>query len=159
MYTRLGCTGKQHLAAAAMCTLLLGCGPDATISSYADSEAIYVLQSIDESPFTTRTTITFPEKGVVIGTGPCNHYRAEQTAPYPWFEVAAVATTKLNCPALPEEAEYLATLSEMNFAEIFGPVLLLSNSSGTEMVFQIEDRDTADSNRPRAAGMSLLPKL
>lgn len=114
---------------------ILGCA-DETISGYADPTAVYQLVTLDAAPFSAEATITFPEEGQVAGSGPCNRWSASQAVPYPWFELGPVLSTKRACPALAEESALFAALAEMTLAEVQGPVLILSNDAGREMVFE-----------------------
>lgn len=118
--------------------LLMSCGPDETISGYADPSVTYVLNLIDDTPYPARATIRFPQEGQVTGEAPCNSFQARQSAPYPWFDIGPIAATRLACPDLPSETAYFAALSVMTIAEVGGTVLILSNSDGGEMVFQAE---------------------
>jgi heat shock protein HslJ len=122
----------------ALIVLLAACGPDETISGYADRETIYALASIDDAPFTARATIAFTQEGSVSGAGPCNTYQATQSVPYPWFALGPIASTRRACPELGQEGAYFEALSEMRFAEVAGTVLILSDDAGREMVFQAE---------------------
>lgn len=117
---------------------LAACGPDETISGFADPGATYVLQDIDGEAIAARVTITFPAQGEVAGDGPCNAYRATQTAPYPWFALGSVASTRRACPDLALEQHYLATLGRVTLAEVSGPVLILSTADGPALVYQSE---------------------
>ncbi|GGH38768.1 META domain-containing protein [Cribrihabitans marinus] len=56
-------------------------------------------------------------------------------APYPWFEVGALAVTRRTCPQMPAERRFLAALGEMSQAEVSGDILILRNAAGGEMVF------------------------
>jgi heat shock protein HslJ len=118
--------------------LLAACGPDETISGYADSTATYVLREISGTPFSPRATISFPEEGQIAGNGPCNSFSASQTVPYPWFEIGPIAATRKACAALQEEGTYFAALAAMEFSEVTGDVLILSNSDEETLVFQAE---------------------
>lgn len=115
---------------------LSSCGPDETISGYASTGAVYRLQSLNNAPFPATANIAFPAQGRVTGTGPCNGYHADQTAPYPWFALGPIAATRRACPDLAAETDYFTALSQMTLAEVAGPVLILSNTDGGEMVFQ-----------------------
>lgn len=119
---------------ALMC--LLACGPDETISGYADPQAVFVLQAINDGPFAARATIRFPEAGRISGDGPCNGYSATQSAPYPWFDAGPIVATRRACPDLQAETTFFETLTAMRIAEVSGPVLLLSNDAGETMLFQ-----------------------
>lgn len=111
--------------------LLAGCASDETISGFAEvgSEWLY------EGSETAQVTLAFPEPGQVAGQGPCNRYFATQSAPYPWFELGPIASTKMACPNLSEEATYLDQLAAMTLAEVSGDVLILSNDAGEKMFF------------------------
>lgn len=116
--------------------LLMGCGPDETISGYADPEATYILQEVNGAPFPATASIQFPQEGQITGQGPCNTYSATQSAPYPWFDIGPILATRRACPALADEARFFETLSNMTLAEALGTTLILSNDAGTQMVFQ-----------------------
>lgn len=118
--------------------LLAACGPDETISGFADPAASYQLVSLDGVDFDAGASIRFPEPGQITGTGPCNTFNAAQRVPYPWFELGPIASTRRACPNLGAETAYFAALTEMRFAEVFDDTLLLSNEAGREMVFQVE---------------------
>ena len=49
-----------------------------------------------------------------------------------------MAVTRRACPELAEETRFFQTLEDMTLAEVQGPVLILSNEDGTEMVFEAE---------------------
>ncbi|QFU09605.1 META domain protein [Rhodobacteraceae bacterium THAF1] len=113
---------------------LAACGPDETVSAYAQDTS-YSLDGINQEPFGARATMTFAE-GRISGQGPCNSYAAPLTVPYPWFDLGPIAATKRACPDLAAETRFFATLAEMQFAEAQGNVLILSNEAGREMVFR-----------------------
>ena len=115
----------------------LGCA-DETVSGYADPAASYRLVEIEGQAFAARATITFPEEGRVAGEAPCNRWSAVQAVPYPWFELGPIAATKRACSALEDEGRFFAMLSAMTLAEVQGPVLILSDDDGREMVFEAE---------------------
>ncbi len=118
-----------------VCLLLAGCGVDETIARFA-TDGTYTLQTLDGSEVSSTITISFGPSGKVTGTAPCNSYTAHQTAPYPWFDIGPIAATKMACAALSEETAYFAALSKMTIAEVSGPILILTNEEGREMVFQ-----------------------
>lgn len=120
--------------------VLIACGPDETVSGYVDPSATYVLTALssptapEDAPL-PQATIQFPKEGEVAGEGPCNRYWGQQTVPYPWIELRAIATTRRACPDLAAEAAYIRTLSHMTFAEVTGDVLLLSNEQDEVLTF------------------------
>ena len=81
------------------------------------------------NPIAAEITLTFPEQGRIAGRAPCNNYFASQTAPLPWFEVTAIASTKRACPELELEEVYFQALESMTLIERTGTNLLLSNDA------------------------------
>ena len=109
---------------------------DETISGYADPSAIYRLTELYGQSVTAHATITFPDQGQARGVAPCNSWSASQTAPYPWFRLGPIAATRRACADLVNEQRFFDALSGMTLAEVQGPVLILSNDDGREMVFR-----------------------
>ena len=112
-----------------------GCRADESVAAYGGGDRTWVLQSIDGAVFEARATLLFAEDGGISGQAPCNRYFGKQTAPYPWFEVKGVGSTKMACPDLKAEDLYFTSLSAMTLSEVSGDVLVLSNDQGREMVF------------------------
>ena len=79
-----------------------------------------------------------PRKARPSGEAPCNAWSATQSAPYPWFALGPIATTRRACPELAAEQTFLTTLAAMTLAEAQGPVLILSSDEGLEMVFRAD---------------------
>lgn len=128
----------QRLIFAALLYVCVGCGPDETVSGYANPQAIYVLKSINGTAFDAPASIAFPEQGTVIGNGPCNSFQASQSVPYPWFDLGAIAATRRACPDLAREQTYFEALATTTLVEVSGPTLLLTNTDGAELVFQAD---------------------
>lgn len=126
------------MRALAMLLALSFCAPDETVSGYADPDARYLLERLDGGPPPARLELRLPGPGRAEGSGPCNAFSAEQRAPYPWFELGPIAATRRGCPELEAEAELFAALGEMGLAEVAGPVLILSNTEGREMLFRAQ---------------------
>ena len=116
--------------------LLAACPKDESISTYADPGAVYHLVEIGGEAFAAGATIAFSEPGAVTGDGPCNSYTARQSVPYPWIRIEDIVATRRACPELATEAAFFAALQSMTLAEASGPVLILSNDDGVEMVFR-----------------------
>ena len=121
-----------------LCFLLLAaaCMADETISGFADPSADYVLEGLDGRGFAAAAVIRFPEEGQVTGRAPCNAFGGEQTAPYPWFELGPVRATRAACADMAAERAFFEALGAMTLAEVNGPVVILSNEAGREMVFR-----------------------
>jgi len=122
------------LTAALLCAPLTAACKDETVSAYAPG--VYALEEIDGAPFEASATLDLTEPGRISGQAPCNSYSATQEAPYPWFEPGPIAATRRACIHMTGEAEFFEALGEMTLAEGSGPVLILSNDAGREMVFR-----------------------
>lgn len=114
---------------------LMGCVGDETLRAYGAADQDWHLQSIDGAAFAAQAVIRFPDRNVIAGEGPCNSFSGRQEAPYPWFEVTAIAATKRACPDLQHESRFFAALQSMTLSEVSGSVLILSTPEGREMVF------------------------
>ena len=119
----------------AVLVLLAACNEDETVSGYVGDSTVFTLQSINEQPFQASATIDLSETGKVSGEGPCNSYSAEQSAPYPWFNLGPVVATERACEDLSAEVTFFQSLQSMTIAEVNGPILILTNDAGREMVF------------------------
>ncbi len=81
---------------------LTECNKDETISAFVPDGKTWHAISMKGRPFASELSLEFPEEGVIRGKGPCNSFSAEQTEPYPWFNVDAVVATKASCPDIQE---------------------------------------------------------
>ena len=114
---------------------LVSCDTDETVAAYGGADRVWTLTELDGAAFAPRATLTFPETGRIAGDAPCNSYRGAMDVPYPWFEVAEVVSTKMACPDLAAETEFLGALGEMAYSELVGDLMILTNDAGREMVF------------------------
>ncbi|MBW4707294.1 META domain-containing protein [Roseobacter sp. YSTF-M11] len=119
--------------------VLAGCRQDETVSAYGASDKVWRLMEMDDQAVRYRATLTFPEPGQITGEAPCNTYTATMAVPYPWFEAGAISTTRLACPGLADETEFLSTLSDMTLSEVLGDTLILSTPEDRKMVFKSDD--------------------
>lgn len=124
--------------ASLLLSFLAACQPDETVTKYLQGSETFVLQSINGAPFKAAASIHLGEAGKVSGQAPCNSYFAEQSAPYPWFELGPIAATKRACPDLDAEQAFFDALAMASLVEVSGPILILSNDQDLEMVFQAE---------------------
>jgi heat shock protein HslJ len=115
------------------------CGKDETIAGYGASGQLWQLSEIDGTAFAATVTVTFPEPGKIGGNAPCNTYTGTMDAPYPWFEIGPLAVTRMACPDLEFETDFLAALAEMSVSEVSGDTMILSNDAGREMVFKASE--------------------
>ena len=118
----------------AMLLALAACAPDETASAFAE-DATYLLETIDGASLPRPATLVFDGPGRIGGQGPCNAWGARLTVPYPWFAIDGIEGDAMACPGAGEE-RYFDALRAMEFAEIQGPVLILSNAAGRQMVFR-----------------------
>lgn len=109
---------------------------DESLAGYVPNDTIWVLAEMDALPVQPRITLRFAHGQDAYGQAPCNSYRATLAAPYPWFALGPILSTKRACPDLALENRYFTTLQTMSLAEVSGPVLLLSNDTGDTLVFQ-----------------------
>lgn len=118
-----------------MICLAAACTRDETVAAYGGAGKTWRLTELDGAPFTATATLSFAETGALAGMAPCNAYRAEMTAPYPWFDAGPIASTRRLCPHSDAEAAYFSALSEMSLSEVLGNTLILSTPEGKTMVF------------------------
>ncbi len=112
------------------------CQKDETISGLTSATDTWQLIEMNGAPISATITLTFPEEGRIAGRAPCNTYFASQSAPLPWFEAKAIASTKRACPDLNLESTYFQTLTKMTLIERTGDTLLLSNDSTETLEFK-----------------------
>ena len=123
----------------AMVLTLTACRADESIAAYGASGKVWTLVELDSDPFTATATLTFPAPGQIAGRAHCNRFFGSQTAPYPWFETGPLGSTKMACPDLAAESQYLTALGEMTLSKVSGPTLILSNDAGRSMVFTAQE--------------------
>ncbi|WP_074258187.1 META domain-containing protein [Vannielia litorea] len=122
------------LSALLALTPLAAACEDETLTGYAPG--VYQLEEIDGERFEWGATLDLTEPGRISGQAPCNGYSADQAAPYPWFKPGPIVSTRRACLHLNGEAAFFKALGEVTLAEASGPVLILSNEAGREMVFR-----------------------
>ncbi len=127
-----------HIGALLVGLALAGCKKDETVTGYGGADILWVLQSIDGKAFTARANLSFPTEGEIAGQAPCNRFFGSQTAPYPWFSTGPLGATRMACPELEAEGQYLQALEEMTQVEVLGDTMILSNDAGRKMVFKAE---------------------
>ncbi len=115
---------------------LTACQNDETVTAYTDGPFVFALQSIDGVTEDGTATIDISVAGKISGQAHCNRYFADQTAPYPWFALGPIGSTRMACANLKAEATFFDALADMSLAEVVGTTLILSNDRGREMVFQ-----------------------
>lgn len=119
--------------------MLASCEKDETLTAYGAGDFVWQLAEVNGVPYQPTATIDFTTLGTISGQGPCNSYSASQTAPYPWFAPGPIRATRRACPDLEAETAFFGALAKMTLAEVLGPVLILSNDAGDQLVFQPAD--------------------
>lgn len=124
-------TALAIFAALAACTSL----PD-TVGEAAPSRTVWALHEINDAPATFSATLRLLDDGAVRGTGPCNAFTAEQTAPLPWVEFENIRSGDRDCAWKASEEAFFIALRAMEFAEVSGDTLLLTNTAGQSLHFR-----------------------
>lgn len=117
---------------------LQACYPQTLSDAPAATRQTWQLSEIDGASFSARATLLIEAEGKVVGQAPCNRYLGQIEGSYPIFKLGRITTTKMACPELAAEALFLGALQTMTRAKLSDTTLLLSNASGTEMVFKAE---------------------
>lgn len=120
----------------AVIAALNGCGKDETLAGHGGAGRVWHLAELGGKPFAARATLEYPEPGRIAGQAPCNVWQARLQAPYPWFAAEAITATRRGCPDLAAERGFLEALARMREAELLGPVLILRDGAGGEMLFR-----------------------
>lgn len=116
--------------------VLMGCVKDETVAGFLPKDTSFQLTEVNGNPAPYQANIQFGEKGRVTGSAPRNRYFATNDAPYPWFALSEIGSTKMAGPDLTHEVMFFNTLKSMTLAEVSGPVLILSNDAGQTLTFQ-----------------------
>lgn len=126
-------------AALVMMASIPACQADETVARYGAADRLWTLQSLNGTAFSTRATLEFQAGGPVSGQAPCNRFSAKNTVPYPWFDLTPIAATRMSCPDLAAETEYLTALERMTQSEVRQGTLYLRNDDREETVFTTSD--------------------
>ncbi|MEP1767892.1 MAG: META domain-containing protein [Sulfitobacter sp.] len=130
---------KIAFALAVALVTLSACNKDETVRAYGGGDHIWILSELNHAPFPAHATLTFPKTGEIAGDGPCNSYFGTMEAPYPWFAVGPIGSTRMACPTLAAETMFLNALEAATLSEIAGKTLILSNTDGLHMVFKASE--------------------
>jgi len=128
---------SRFMAAALAALLPMGCMQAAATEVPSEYLAIeWLLVAVDGQPAPARATIDFATPGRISGQAPCNRYFATQSGDLPEVRLSDIGATRMACPDLAAEADFLAQLAEMTRAEVTGPTsLLLTGGKGRSMEF------------------------
>ena len=117
-------------------TLAAGCMADESVTAYGGSSKLWRLDTLDGQSIKETITLELLDQGRVVGQAPCNRYSTTQNAPYPWFQLSPIVTTRRACPDLALEAVYLQALETMTESEVLGDTLVLRSPNGQELVYR-----------------------
>ncbi len=112
---------------------LTGCA-DETVSGYAHPGP-WRLAELNGRPYSGTATLSLPAPSRVSGRLPCHEWRAQQSAPYPWFILSHLELTPLTCAASKADEPAIHALASVTQAEVQGKVLILSSEDAVRMVF------------------------
>lgn len=129
---------KIHLPLLALFALA-ACDSDETLRGHGAADKEWRLVELQDAAFAATATLTFPEKGVVRGQGPCNSFSTTNTVPYPWFDAGPILATRRACPDLAAESAYFTLLEAATLSEVLGDTLTLSDDSGVLLTFKAAD--------------------
>lgn len=119
--------------------LLAQCNQNETLTAYGAAGQVWRLTELNGAPVSGTATLEFTADQTMRGVGPCNMFSAKVTAPYPWFELSPILSTRRACPEMALETELLTLLPQLSQAEVSGSVLVLSNEGGQRAVFSSGD--------------------
>ncbi|MEM6372532.1 MAG: META domain-containing protein [Pseudomonadota bacterium] len=128
-----------RLFAVALFGLIPACERDETVAAYGAADVVWTLVALDGAPFTATATLEFGEDGRVSGQGPCNRISFTNSVPYPWFEAGPILGTRMACPDLPAEGDYLKALAAMTRVVLGDDGMVMANDEGGEMVFKVSE--------------------
>ncbi|ABG31011.1 META domain-containing protein [Roseobacter denitrificans] len=129
---------KTSAAIAVALLAVNGCTRDETAAAYGGADKVWRVVEIDDIPFASRATLTFPAPGQIAGDAPCNSYSAAITVPYPWFDAGPIVATKKRCADASHEARFLEALANMSLSEILRDTMILSTPEGRSIIFKAD---------------------
>ncbi|MCB6178723.1 META domain-containing protein [Rhodobacter sp. Har01] len=103
----------------------------------------WILLAIDGTSVTSPATLTLGDDGQVSGQAPCNRYFGTNTATLPALALEAIGATRMACPELDAEADYLTALQGVTAAEVQEGHLILTGADGRKIEFYRADTEDA----------------
>ena len=127
----------RHPAVIGALLTLASCTPlPNTVGEAAPSGTVFSLVEVNDAPATYGATLRLLGSGRVLGAGPCNRFNARQSAPLPWVEISDIEASTRSCPQIRQEEAFFLALEAMDFSELAGDSLLLSNDAGQSLFFR-----------------------
>lgn len=120
------------LAAAVLSACVASGGADETALAPDFSKMDWILAAVDGKPPGYSATLNLGAPGRLSGQAPCNRYFANVTREGEVFRPGAIGATRMACPDLAGEAEFLGILGLVTKAEQ-GPGLLTLSGGGHQM--------------------------
>ncbi|MHA3976393.1 META domain-containing protein [Halovulum sp. GXIMD14794] len=116
--------------------ILAACSPlPDTVGDTAPSRTTWRLAQVNGAEATYPATLRLLDDGRVIGAAPCGRFTAQQGAPLPFVDFSAFTSEVGSCDRLTEQQAFFTTLQAMDFAEVGGTSLRLTNGRGQSMDF------------------------
>jgi heat shock protein HslJ len=109
-------------------------GAQAPVSP-AEITGRWMLQRLDDQPFSARAEIDLSVPGQVSGHAPCNGFSGSRRGDWPDVEFGPLRSTRRACPELAAEHAFLMALQAMTRAEMREGQLVLTAQDGREMLF------------------------
>lgn len=100
--------------------------------------ATWRLVEMHGAPVAWSASLSLPSRGTITGQGPCTRFSGAQSAVYPWFDAGPLRATGSTCPDSREDRDFRAGIEAARLAEVSGPILILTDGDGREMVFRAE---------------------
>lgn len=118
---------------------IIAAHPDETLRRYGAADREWHLVTLNDRAFQGTATLTFPARGQIIGSGPCNRFTSSNTTPYPWIEIGPIAATRSACPDLTLEHAYFEALRAARIVVIEDDTMTLSDEDTPLLVFKARD--------------------
>lgn len=93
------------------------------------------LFSLDGAEVAYRATFFIEEDGRYSGRAPCNRYSGQNGAAWPALSFGQPAVTRMACPELAAEQDFLAALTAVRQAQSKDGRLVMRAGTGPELVF------------------------
>jgi heat shock protein HslJ len=94
----------------------------------------WVLTHVDGAAVSYSARLNLSQAGQVTGQAPCNSYFADVTLDGAAFTLGPIGATKMACPQMGDEADFLVALGGVQTIELSADRLVL-RGAGTELVF------------------------
>lgn len=118
--------------------VLAGCITGKDDGGTINAEALardWRLVTLNGADFAARATMDLREAGRASGQAPCNRWFGTIEGALPAFILQGVAATKMACPDMAAEADFLAALGRAELVALEQGRLVLTGADGLRMEF------------------------